>query len=94
MSKTESFLIDLAFNGQSDYDANPSLHSTSTRRSPSSHGGLPHLQMAQLQAPRFDEATFDPEARSAAPSKDLFESMEPHLRLNHTKNTAPTRSKL
>ncbi|KAG0220529.1 hypothetical protein BGX31_010901, partial [Mortierella sp. GBA43] len=71
MSGTDSFLVDLAFNGGSD---SASLQATAGLQTPQN---LSQLQMAQLQASRPAE-NYDLES---SVSKDLFENMEPHLRL-------------
>ncbi|KAF9360548.1 hypothetical protein BGX34_007731, partial [Mortierella sp. NVP85] len=66
MSRADSILIDLASNSGSESAFSSSFES--------SHQDLAQLQVAQLQA--SGETSFDTEA-----SKDLFEAMEPHLRL-------------
>ncbi|KAF8937399.1 hypothetical protein BGZ58_002762 [Dissophora ornata] len=77
MSKTESMLVDLATNGRSD--SYPTLKSSSSQQ----------IQMDQLQAPQFNEKTFDLDAQPA-PAEDLFGSIEPHLRRGNTKAAQTT----
>ncbi|KAG0306859.1 hypothetical protein BGZ98_001556, partial [Dissophora globulifera] len=79
MTKQETILLDLASNGRAD--TYPSLTSSSSRA----------LQVAQLQAPHLHDVDYDLDA-PRAPTHDLFGSIEPHIKMNHTK-TPVSRSK-
>ena len=79
MSKNESILIDLASNGRSD--TYPSLQPSAGHQQAPKH--LRQLQMVQLQAPRLTDGAPEIDPHAAAASKDLFEAIEPHLKVQH-----------